>query len=373
EGSYEVGSEFESDSNSNCSSGSGRRERRSKRRRGGGGGGAGGASGAGDASVSAADGAAFGGSNGGVASSSSAGGGSGKEAEPLYDRTELFRLEKCLLAFGYGRWPEIAARVELKKALSVDEVENLCRALVTYCLRFYTGDSRIRSFTWHLVHPDGKKETALKHSGLSTPSSRNRKTRRPGDGPPASTAAAATDEDSVSGYDQHDLALQDLDPERVLNCDSFLKHLEKACNKILHRIRLMYFLQWEIIGDHAAKIMDNADHTEIPLSIPCTDGVEKPVDWWDDEADKSLLIGIYKHGFDRYNLVRTDPCLCFASRCQPRGVGGGSGDKPATATGPTRRAGPAKPTPTALTMSSPTRKPTQKRNRKLRRKRRTLP
>uniref|UniRef100_A0A1I8FB58 SANT domain-containing protein n=1 Tax=Macrostomum lignano TaxID=282301 RepID=A0A1I8FB58_9PLAT len=228
---------------------------------------AGGASGAGDASVSAADGAAFAaGSNGGVASSSSAGGGSGKEAEPLYDRTELFRLEKCLLAFGYGRWPEIAARLHLAPgAPGWQEGDGLEALRPQYAFVAESQDSK----------------------ALATVP------------PPASTAAAATDEDS------------DLDPERVLNCDSFLKHLEKACNKILHaRIRLMYFLQLWTTAD-VLPITENPT-----LSIPCTDGVEK----------RSRLVQPGAH---------TDPCLCFASRCQPRGVGGGSGDKPATATGPT--------------------------------------
>ena len=35
------------------------------------------------------------------------------------------------------------------------------------------------------------------------------------------------------------------------------------------------------------------------------------------EADRSLLVGIFKHGFEKYNLMRNDPGLVFLSRCGP--------------------------------------------------------
>lgn len=50
--------------------------------------------------------------------------------------------------------------------------------------------------------------------------------------------------------------------------------------------------------------------------LPCSD-VEKPSDWWDEDADKSLIIGIFKHGFGRYNSMRQDSCLSFLKRCGP--------------------------------------------------------
>ncbi|GCB84007.1 hypothetical protein scyTo_0024529 [Scyliorhinus torazame] len=39
--------------------------------------------------------------------------------------------------------------------------------------------------------------------------------------------------------------------------------------------------------------------------------MEVPADWWDEEADKSLLIGVFKHGYEKYNTMRADPALCF--------------------------------------------------------------
>lgn len=37
-------------------------------------------------------------------------------------------------------------------------------------------------------------------------------------------------------------------------------------------------------------------HRELEVPLPDIDYVEIPVDWWDADADKSLLIGVFKHG-----------------------------------------------------------------------------
>ena len=36
-------------------------------------------------------------------------------------------------------------------------------------------------------------------------------------------------------------------------------------------------------------------YSEIDIPPPCPEG-EPPIYWWDDEADKSVLIGVFKHG-----------------------------------------------------------------------------
>lgn len=42
-------------------------------------------------------------------------------------------------------------------------------------------------------------------------------------------------------------------------------------------------------------------HRELDVLLPDIDYVEIPVDWWDAEADKSLLIGVFKHGMSLRN------------------------------------------------------------------------
>lgn len=44
-------------------------------------------------------------------------------------------------------------------------------------------------------------------------------------------------------------------------------------------------------------------HRELDVLLPDIDYVEIPVDWWNAEADKSLLIGVFKHGMYPAGLV----------------------------------------------------------------------
>ncbi|KTF72697.1 hypothetical protein cypCar_00035817 [Cyprinus carpio] len=73
-------------------------------------------------------------------------------------------------------------------------------------------------------------------------------------------------------------------PEVVLQDDSYKKHLKQHCNN------------------------------KLEVTLPDIDYIEIPTIWWDAEADKSLLIGVHKHGYERYNAMRADPALCFLER-----------------------------------------------------------
>jgi hypothetical protein len=36
--------------------------------------------------------------------------------------------------------------------------------------------------------------------------------------------------------------------------------------------------------------------------------------WWDKECDVHFLIGVFTHGYGRYDIIRDDPTLCFGKR-----------------------------------------------------------
>ena len=38
---------------------------------------------------------------------------------------------------------------------------------------------------------------------------------------------------------------------------------------------------------------------------------------WDKDADKCLLIGTFKHGYEKYNLMRADSSLLFLAVSGP--------------------------------------------------------
>merc|ERR1711874_144511 len=72
----------------------------------------------------------------------------------------------------------------------------------------------------------------------------------------------------------------------------------------------------ELIGDEAEKAFENVPHGDINIPQPILEG-ELPAPWWDEEADKSLIIGVFKYGYEKYNCIRSDPSLCFLTRCGP--------------------------------------------------------
>lgn len=39
-----------------------------------------------------------------------------------------------------------------------------------------------------------------------------------------------------------------------------------------------------------------------------------PADWWDSCCDKCLLLGVFKHGWEKYLAIRDDPAFCFYHR-----------------------------------------------------------
>ncbi|KAK7945452.1 hypothetical protein WMY93_001180 [Mugilogobius chulae] len=220
-----------------------------------------------------------------------------------YPRSECFRVEKNLLVYGWGRWSDILSHGRFKRPLQVSDVETICRALLAYCLLHYRGDENIKSFIWDLITPseDGSTKTLTNHSGLSTPVPRGRKGKK------GKLPAPATQMPRAEW-------LASCNPDHLLQEDSYKRHLKHHCNKVLLRVRMLYYLRQEVIGDLAERILEGADSSELDIWIPQPLHAEVPADWWDMEADKSLLIGVFKHGYEKYNSMRADPALCFLER-----------------------------------------------------------
>ncbi|KAF4022308.1 hypothetical protein G4228_014335 [Cervus hanglu yarkandensis] len=220
-----------------------------------------------------------------------------------YARSECFRVEKNLLVYGWGRWTDILSHGRYKRPLSEQDVETICRTILVYCLNHYRGDENIKSFIWDLITPtaDGQTRALVNHSGLSAPVPRGRKGKKV---KAQSSHPVVQDADWLAGCN----------PDALFQEDSYKKHLQHHCNKVLLRVRMLYYLRQEVIGDQAEKILEGADSSEADVWIPEPFHAEVPTDWWDKEADKSLLIGVFKHGYEKYNSMRADPALCFLER-----------------------------------------------------------
>uniref|UniRef100_A0A672R4L7 Chromodomain-helicase-DNA-binding protein 8 n=1 Tax=Sinocyclocheilus grahami TaxID=75366 RepID=A0A672R4L7_SINGR len=231
-----------------------------------------------------------------------------------YGRTDCFRVEKHLLVYGWGRWRDILSHARCKRRLSESDVETICRVILVFCLIHYRGDENIKSFIWELITPpeNGREPQALlNHSvlimvlsfplGLSIPVPRGRKGKRV-------KAQSSFDVQKVEWIRKYN-------PDSLLLDDSYRKHLKHQCNKVLLRVRMLYYLKQEVIGEHADSVLSGADARDIDIWLPEMEQQDVPSGWWDAEADRCLLIGVYKHGYEMYTTMRADPCLCFVEQC----------------------------------------------------------
>ncbi|KAF4089766.1 hypothetical protein AMELA_G00070590 [Ameiurus melas] len=220
-----------------------------------------------------------------------------------YGRTDCFRVEKHLLIYGWGRWHDILSHARCKRRLGEKDVETICRVILVFCLLHYRGDENIKSFIWELITPENGQEpnTLLNHSGLSIPVPRGRKGKRV---------------KAQSSFDvQKAEWIRKYNPDTLLLDDSYRKHLKHQCNKVLLRVRMLYYLKQEVIGEHVNSILEGADSRDINIWLPEMEQQDVPSAWWDTEADRCLLIGVFKHGYEMYTTMRADPCLCFLGRC----------------------------------------------------------
>ncbi|CAB1317220.1 unnamed protein product [Coregonus sp. 'balchen'] len=190
-----------------------------------------------------------------------------------YGRTDCFRVEKHLLVYGWGRWRDILSHARCKRRLGEHDVETICRVILVFCLLHYR---------------------------LSIPVPRGRKGKRV-------KAQSSFDVQKVEWIHKYN-------PDSLLLDDSYRKHLKHQCNKVLLRVRMLYYLRQEVIGEHADSVLRGADARDIDIWMPEMEQQEVPSGWWDTEADRSLLVGVFKHGYEMYTTMRADACLCFLER-----------------------------------------------------------
>ncbi|XP_076818794.1 uncharacterized protein LOC143464735 isoform X2 [Clavelina lepadiformis] len=236
-------------------------------------------------------------------------GGAGGGQRKGWGRRDCFRIEKCLLTFGWGRWSTIQQRGRFGGVISEEELEEMARIVLMYCLKYYNGDDKIKFFMWDLITPaEYAAQSGIdlrNHEGLAAPVPRGRKGRRAKDG-----SDKVPDEQSRREW------ARAVDLDAMLPDEGFKKHIQHQCNKVLLRVRMLYYLRTEILNTVTQVIDDGTKYDTIDLDI-----VEKlsdsPASWWDEICDKCLFIGIYKHGYEKYNLIRADPMLCFLERAGP--------------------------------------------------------
>ncbi|KAJ2953582.1 hypothetical protein O0L34_g1186 [Tuta absoluta] len=231
-----------------------------------------------------------------------------------WTRSECFKIERGLLTFGWARWEEIVDKNQFRKGWTIPVIEDCARIIVLYCLRHYKGDEKIRNFIWDLIEPceNGEVTISRNHSGLHNPVPRGRNAKKKNkvrDVPKLSDIQKWEDQSHWSSAEKYDC-------EAYLE-SSYKKHLFRHANKVLLRVRMMYYIKHEVIGDYATQIENGTHASTLGMRVPRGVDSAPPRLWWDTECDVSLLVGTYVHGYENYLAMRSDPQLCFVDKLGP--------------------------------------------------------
>ncbi|XP_037896667.1 uncharacterized protein LOC119641859 isoform X1 [Glossina fuscipes] len=259
-------------------------------------------------------------------------------------KSECFKVEKGLLSFGWGRWPEILDLGQFKRGWREIDIEDCARIILLYCLQVYKGDEKIKTFIWDLITPteDGEiQKISRDHSGLHNlvPRGRNGgKTQKEfptvagAETTPLIVSPNSTSLVTIPTATKSSVAIIEKEPivrspqnpqdpnhwskQDKYDADAYLegaykKHLSRHANKVLLRVRMLYYIQHEVIGDLVQQIKENTPASELPIRPP-TMVDQVPASWWNPACcDKSLLVGTFKHGCEMYRQMRSDPMLCY--------------------------------------------------------------
>lgn len=172
---------------------------------------------------------------------------------------ERTKCKNALLCFGYGRWAEIKRTAKLERRTE-EEVAAFCRFIFRKCVEI-AGEDYKDKLESCIVSEDKDKE---------------------------GQAESDAKVNSRFGSDQ-----------------KFAEQLLKGGKVILKKLELVAEL---------ARVVRTFDGMKNISDFPELDSSNAPVEWWDHESDCHLLLGSYRHGYGRYQSMRTDPTLCFSRR-----------------------------------------------------------
>ncbi|VDK52169.1 unnamed protein product [Anisakis simplex] len=225
--------------------------------------------------------------------------------ELAFNKSEYFKVEKLLAQYGWGRWKAMRDASDLKESVSEADIEHISRTLLLHCIREYRGDEKVREFVWRLIVPKGGHVVGKSLSKGKTSTN-----------------------NLTNVFHEGWAALPEYNPPAFAVDSSFQRHVHRHANKLLVRMHQLHILNTEVrptlsyfhfiwisfvvvIGSRSEAIMSGTKASEVDLGV---DMNEPFVSGWDNECDKSFLIGAHKHGVENYEAMRSDEALCFATK-----------------------------------------------------------
>ncbi|KAF0991775.1 hypothetical protein HZS_1156 [Henneguya salminicola] len=239
----------------------------------------------------------------------------GRRHQSLVHRTswlkkECLRVEKYLLVYGWGRWNDILKNGNFKPNITPYDVEQMSKTIIV--IAWHVCKSSDHSFTDFVEKAIRLTALRNRHENFDSEDvnyrpygkrTRNKKSR----------------DNSRKKGDKHKLCLvqatsdwKNLDIDSLVFDQNYKKHLMHCASKILIRLRLLFYIEYYILRECKDDVILGVHIEDIIVCLTPTNQntLSFPV-WWDSICDRSLIVGTFKHGYEKYNLMKADKQLCF--------------------------------------------------------------
>jgi len=216
-----------------------------------------------------------------------------KKRRSLWSEVMRNKFQKSLMLFGYGRWNKIRQLAKIK----LDEAEVIRYALAYMRKLCAALNMNVEDVIKDVSVANVEIEDYGAEKGLGEGVENHiPNPPQPTSTTPTVTTTPTTDTSTVVP------ATTEHEEDPTLNEPSFAAKLLRTAKNLHQRLQLMASL-----SDLVRNGLKTFGH-----EWPEING-ENP-EWWGNNEDRDLLIGVHNHGLGKYAPVRTDRTLCFYGR-----------------------------------------------------------
>ncbi|KAI8079886.1 SNF2 family N-terminal domain-containing protein [Halteromyces radiatus] len=203
-----------------------------------------------------------------------AGGRGGDTSAKLWTMSEKAKYGRKLMIYGYGAWEQM--KDDFPRRTEKD-LKAVTRALMRHTLPTLNKESE-----------DDKKLAADIESILTSDAKEE-----------------VPDDDTVPYKNSNKRQIAEFRSFLIDATDDYIEHIERKGRNMLLRIQMLHTIRDKIVPS----VWEEAKNMSIPHVVGA-----RPAKWWGKDEDRSLLLGICKHGYQQYMDIRNDPEFCFAKR-----------------------------------------------------------
>ncbi|KAK4526530.1 hypothetical protein GAYE_SCF25G4446 [Galdieria yellowstonensis] len=253
---------------------------------------------------------------------------SGSSGRKRFNKGDRVRIQRALLAHGWGRWSVIRKHAGLEERRTLDDIARYIRTFVRLLTKYgadYSGMSIgevIRRFTASREafkpHEYVPEDPTTVDDQNGSPQVNNQVLESSENAKTDSTLAKTVKEESPedkTGNNGKKLENKASSPEELL--EEEFKNLEPVLadpeyQSYLQKIAWSNLERIQVIQDVRVLVERGLLESNQPVPQLGTSGVHHIGPWWTSQFDRDIIRGTYKHGFGQYRAIKKDPEFIFS-------------------------------------------------------------